>query len=95
METTGASSDCKRAKQMIKAYYETYNFETYDSKDIENVIINKLQYYYDKIVEDFSQENVLNILTELTAKLNKERILYTKDIQALAGTLIYKVEDIL
>ena len=95
VETTGASSDFKRAKKMIRAYYETYNFETYDSKDIDNVIINKLQYYYDKIVEDFSQENVLNILTELTAKLNKERILYTKDIQALAGTLIYKVEDIL
>ena len=95
VETTGASSDFKRAKQMIRAYYETYNFETYDSKDIENVIINKLKDYYDKIVEDFSQENVLNILTELTAKLNKERILYTKDIQALAGTLIYKVEDIL
>ena len=95
VETTGASSDFKRAKKMIKAYYETYNFETYDSKDIENVVINKLKDYYDKIIEDFSQENVLNILTELTAKLNKERILYTKDIQALAGTLIYKVEDIL
>lgn len=95
VETTGASSDFKRAKKMIKAYYETYNFETYDSKDIDNVVINKLKYYYDKIIEDFSQENVLNIITELTTKLNKERVLYTKDIQALAGTLIYKVEDIL
>ena len=85
VETNGASNDLERAKNLLYAYYETYNFERYAEKELNQLVLDKLNNLYDEVVRDFKvPENYDNLLT-LTDMLEKDRVLYQSDI---AGILV-------
>ena len=85
VETNGASNDLERAKNILYAYYETYNFESYVEKDLNQLVLDRLNELYEEVKRDFCvPENYDNLLT-LTDELTKNRVLYASDI---AGTLV-------
>ena len=83
--TTGASSDFDKAKQMIKRYYEVFHFETYKHSEIDQIILDTLHNWYQSCVSTFSATEVSELMSELTAELRKERVLYTKDIAIITS----------
>jgi cell division protease FtsH len=79
--TNGASNDLEKAKRIVKAFYEDYMFEKYEVKDLDQIVLNVIQECYNSVVLLF--ENNKDTLVELTRKLERERILYTKDITSI------------
>jgi cell division protease FtsH len=79
--TNGASNDLEKAKKIMKAYYETYMFENYDTTKLEQLILNNIQKCYNDVVELFKSKE--SLLLELTTALEKERVMYTKDIVSI------------
>ena len=78
--STGASEDLARAKRRIKAFYETYHFDTYRADDLEQCVLDTLLAWYNDCVDAFSSVVARRTLDELAAKLSTERVLYTRDI---------------
>ena len=76
--TNGASSDLDKAKKIVRAFYENYMFEKYEVKELDQIVLNVIQECYNDIVQLF--EDNKTTLVELTKELEKERIMYTKDI---------------
>ena len=83
--TTGASSDFDRAKKMIRHYFETYHFEKYKHSEIDQVVLDTLQSWYQSCVDVFRETDVSELISELVSNLRKERVLYAKDIAAIAS----------
>ena len=86
--TNGASNDLEKVKKIIKAYYKYYNFEHYEAKDLDQIILDDLDTYYKKVLEDFQEPKNLELLKLLTKTLEKERVLYTKDLIRLCAGYI-------
>lgn len=85
--TSGASNDLKKAKVLIKNYYEIYNFEPYESKNIDQIVIDMVHKLYQDIVEDFKKPEHLDILNKLIDSLAKDRVLYASDISTITAPL--------
>ncbi len=83
--TTGASEDFDRAKKMIKRYYETYHFVKYTHSELDQIVLNTLHEWYSDCVDKFQHPDVSYLIAELVGELRKERILYAKDIAAIAS----------
>lgn len=83
--TTGASNDLKKAKAIIKSYYEVYNFEKYDAEKLDQLVIDKIDELYTSIVTDFKDTTNLKILNDLIASLSAKRTLYSSDISTLVA----------
>ena len=83
--TTGASEDFDRAKKMIKRYYETYHFVKYTHSELDQIVLNTLHEWYSDCVDKFQRPDVSYLIDELVGELRKERILYAKDIAAIAS----------
>lgn len=87
VETNGASNDLERAKKLLLAYYETYNFEHYTESELKQLVLDKLNSIYEDVVRDFKvPENYDNLLT-LTDNLEKNRVLYQSDIASVLVTV--------
>jgi len=85
--TSGASNDLKKAKILLKNYYEIYNFEKYESEKINQIVIDKVDEIYRGVVEDFKKDSHLKVLKELIAQLAAKRVLYSSEIATLTGSL--------
>ena len=79
--STGASEDFARAKNMIRAFYETYHFEPYESKDLDQKVLDTMNVWYEEVVDAFRMR--LSKLKGLSLALRKERTLYKRDMVAL------------
>lgn len=77
-ETTGASNDIYKAKNILKKYYELYLFDTYDSEKINQLIIDELLKYYNDVLNLFELNK--EMLQTLTNNLISQRVLYKNDI---------------
>lgn len=86
--TNGASNDLEKTKKIIKAYYKYYNFDHYEAKELDQIILDDLDTYYKKVLDDFKNDTNFKMLTELTEVLTKERVLYTKDIISICAKYI-------
>ena len=78
--TNGASNDLEKAKKLVYSYFKYYNFERYEVKDLDQLVINKIDELYHEVVEDFKVDINNNILKELIANLERERVLYSSNI---------------
>lgn len=83
--TTGASEDFDRAKRMVKRYYETYHFVKYTYAELDQIVLNTLHDWYSDCVDRFQRPDVSYLIDELVGALRKDRILYAKDIAAIAS----------
>jgi ATP-dependent Zn protease len=88
MPSTGASEDLRRAKRIIRNFYETYHFDLYTVKELEQEVVNTLQAWLTECIEAFQEPTNAKILNDLTAKLKVDRVMYSADIAAIASTLI-------
>lgn len=86
--STGASEDLSRATRMIKRYFDTYHFEPYEVKELDQKVQDTLTKWCNECVETFQDITLKNVLEAMTSELCGKRVLYTKDIVALAGHLI-------
>jgi ATP-dependent 26S proteasome regulatory subunit len=86
--STGASEDIDRAKKMIRRYYERYAFESYEVKDLDQKVQDTLVSWCAECVNMFKEPDFIKVLNNLTAELCARRVLYTKDLAAIAGHLI-------
>jgi cell division protease FtsH len=86
--TNGASNDLEKAKKIIKAYYKYYNFEHYEAKDLDQIILDDLGKYYRIVLAKFKEPKNLDLLKSLTGILEKERVLYTKDLVRICTGVI-------
>lgn len=91
--TTGASDDLKRAKRMLMEYYQVYHFEPYVAKDLEQIVLDKLDALQFEMEVDFDNPVNKNYILNLKNELVSNRILYAKDILRICGDLII-TEDI-
>lgn len=91
--TTGASDDLRRAKRMLTDYYQTYHFKHYETKDLDQIVLNDLENLEKEMIDDFKKSENFKHLVSLTKELVANRILYTKDILRISGDLII-TEDI-
>lgn len=79
--TNGASNDLEKAKNMLKNYYKTYVFESYDVDKLNQLIIDDIFKYYKELVTEFkAHKEELSMLTEA---LNTKRILYRDDLKTM------------
>ena len=83
--TTGASEDFDRAKKMIKRYYETYHFDIYRHADLEQTVLDTLENWYKCCISTFSDSNVVPLIHDLVTQLCTDRVMYAKDIAAIAS----------
>lgn len=86
--STGASEDLERAKRMIRKYYETYCFEPYDVKTLDQTVVDTLEKWEQDCVKVFEEEEPRKVLEALTKELCAKRVLYTKDIAVMTAHLI-------
>lgn len=91
--TTGASDDLRRAKRMLTDYYQTYHFQHYEAKYLEQIVLDDLNRLEEEMIADFKKSENFKYLVSLTGELVANRILYTKDILRISGDLII-TEDI-
>lgn len=76
--TTGASDDIKRAKRLIRQYFEVYHFEPYKSSELDQKILDTLEVWMKEVCDDFNSEKPK--LQALCRELHTKRVLYTTDI---------------
>lgn len=81
--TTGASSDLMKAKRMLTDYFKTYDFEQHDVTKVEQLVEDKLNELYGKAVAKMAEPDILKWLTNMTAQLMTDRVMYKTDIIAL------------
>lgn len=86
--STGASEDLDRAKRMIRRYFEVYHFEPYEVKELDQKVQDTLVQWCDECVKIFEDTALKLVLENMTNELCAKRVLYTRDIAALAGHLI-------
>ena len=86
--STGASDDLNRAKRMIRRYYETYHFEPYEVKELDQKVQDTLIAWCSECVEVFNELEIKTILEKMTEELCAKRVLYTRDIAAMAAHII-------
>lgn len=89
--TNGASNDLEKAKKLIYSYFKYYNFEKYQVKDLDQLVIDKIDELYNEVVTDFRKEINNNVLKDLIVILLKKRVLYNSDIVNIVNS-IRKVE---
>ena len=78
--STGASEDLARAKRRIKAFYENYHFDTYRAEDLNQCVLDTMQAWYIECLDTFNDNKALAALSELAKRIDKDRVLYTRDI---------------
>jgi hypothetical protein len=88
--TNGASNDLERAKAHLKRYYSTYHFEKYTVKDLEQIILDRLNELYIEVVADFNADEHKEVLTALTDSIVTNRVLYSSDIAGICSKLLLK-----
>lgn len=86
--TTGASEDLERAKRSIRAYFEKYHFESFEVKELDQLVEDTLCEWAEELFRKFSETEVLKVIKELVSQLNMKRVLYQSDIAAVAGHFI-------
>lgn len=77
--TNGASADLDSAKRILKSYYIIYNFDKYKVKDIDQIIIDDINRYYQKVVDDFKKDDIKNAMLAICKDLKTKRVLYPSD----------------
>lgn len=88
--TNGASNDLKRAKAHLKRYFETYHFESYEVKNIDQIILDRLNELYKEVVDEYSNPEYKDILANITNTLDRNRVLYSKDIASICSAILLK-----
>lgn len=83
--TSGASSDIDKTKRYIRRFYDTYHFETYRHEDFEQTVLDTMLSWYNECVDAFNIPEVKELIEDLTDELCKYRVLYAKDISAIAS----------
>jgi ATP-dependent Zn protease len=86
--STGASEDFDRAKRMIRRYFEVFHFENYEVEKLDQKVQDTLIMWCAECVDVFKDLSVRAVLEQMTNELCAKRVLYTKDIAAIAGHLI-------
>jgi ATP-dependent Zn protease len=86
--STGASEDFDRAKRMIRRYFEVFHFENYEVEKLDQKVQDTLIMWCAECVDVFKELSVRAVLEQMTNELCAKRVLYTKDIAAIAGHLI-------
>lgn len=86
--TTGASNDLDKAKSILRGYYVKYNFESYETEKIDQLILDKLNQLYAEVLDDI--RNNKDSLNELINALSTQRVLYSSDIALHVVKLISK-----
>lgn len=85
--TNGASNDLEKAKKLVYSYFKYYNFEKYEVKELDQLVINKIDELYHEVVDDFQIDQNLAILQDLITKLSKERVLYSTNIVGIVSPI--------
>jgi len=85
--TNGASNDLEKAKKLIYSYFEYYNFEKYEVKELDQLVINKIDELYHEVVEDFKKTENNSILTRLISELTHDRVLYSSNIIGIVSSI--------
>lgn len=83
--TNGASNDLEKAKKLLYAYYETYNFEHFEVEKLDQLVLDKIDEIYKAVVCDFNTRTNSLLLNTLVTALSKSRVLYTVDIEVALG----------
>ena len=86
--SNGASNDLEKAKALLKTYYTKYYFEAFNTKEIDQIIQDKIFEIIEIVEKDFEKEDSVEKLRILTKEIMLKRVLYTKDIAAI----VYKGE---
>ena len=85
--TNGASNDLEKAKNLVYSYFKYYNFEKYEVKELDQLVINKIDELYNKVVEDFKKKENNDVLRNLINKLTHDRILYSSNIVGIVSPI--------
>ena len=85
--TNGASNDLEKAKNLVYSYFKYYNFEKYEVKELDQLVINKIDELYNKVVEDFKKKENNDVLRNLINKLIHDRVLYSSNIVGIVSPI--------
>ena len=85
--TNGASNDLEKAKKLIYSYFQYYNFEKYEVKELDQLVINKIDDLYKEVVEDFKEKANNNVLRNLISELSHDRVLYSSNIVGIVSPI--------
>lgn len=85
--TNGASNDLEKAKKLIYSYFKYYNFEKYEVKELDQLVIDKIDKLYHEVVEDFKNNLTNTILKNLITELSHKRVLYGADIVGVVSPI--------
>lgn len=85
--TNGASNDLEKAKNLVYSYFKYYNFEKYEVKELDQLVINKIDELYNKVVEDFKKKENNDVLRNLIHELTHERVLYSSNIVGIVSPI--------
>ena len=85
--TNGASNDLKKAKSLMTNYFKVYNFEKYEVDKLDQLVIDRLDEIYNKVVEDFKKPANKDILDKLVDKLTTSRVLYSSQIMSIVSPI--------
>ena len=84
--TNGASNDLEKAEKLLNSYYATYHFENYKVDELKQIIQDKLNSIYAIVCADFTQDANKDRLEKIVKELDKNRVMYTKDLAPILIT---------
>jgi len=85
--TNGASNDLEKAKKLMYSYFKYYNFERYEVKELDQLVIDRIDTIYNDVVKDFNEATNKPVLQNLINDLSLKRVLYSADIVPLVKTI--------
>ena len=85
--TNGASNDLEKAKKLVYSYFKYYNFEKYEVKELDQLVINKIDELYHEVVEDFKKKENNDVLRSLITSLAHDRVLYSSNIVGIVSPI--------
>ena len=86
--STGASEDLDRAKKLIRAYYEKYHFETYEVKELDQIVEDTLSNWTNELFVKFTEPDIKSTIGYLVTSLKAKRTLYKSDIASAVSHMI-------
>jgi ATP-dependent Zn protease len=86
--STGASEDLDRAKKIIRAYYEKYHFETYEVKELDQIVEDTLSDWTAELFVKFTEPDIKSTIGYLVTSLKAKRTLYKSDIASAVSHMI-------
>jgi ATP-dependent Zn protease len=85
--TNGASNDLEKAKNILSSYFKYYNFEKYEVKELDQLVINMIDELYHQVIEDFNKPENCKVLKNLISELTHKRVLYNSNIVGIVSPI--------